>query len=60
MKWRSWFSLNLDPAQNSFLRLSEADRYRVAKRWLAVFIGAMALCPRGDESSLASLGRIPG
>jgi hypothetical protein len=43
MKWRSWFNLNLDPTQNSFLRLNEADRYRVAKRWLALFIGAMAL-----------------
>jgi hypothetical protein len=43
MNWRSWFNLNFDPAQNSFLRLSEADRYRLAKLWLALFIGAMVL-----------------
>jgi hypothetical protein len=40
MNWRSWFGL--DPTQNPYLRLSEADRYKVGKLWLWVFIGAAA------------------
>ena len=44
MNWRKWLALDgrlYGPEGNPFLRLSEAERYRLGIRWLLWVIGAV-------------------